>query len=299
MNFDKACKILELDASNFSHSDFKKTYYRLALKYHPDKNPNDYSSTEKFREVNEAYKFLCEEQNINDYNIKEEPINLNFISLFNKFINVMTNTNIDVKTLITTFKSLNDGYQTISIKVFEELDKKTAINILDYVEQFSEVLGINEDIINSMKIIVKEKIKNDTLIILNPTLNNLLNEEVYELNYEGHTYFIPLWHDEITYDLSGQSIIVKCIPELPKHISIDENNNIHVNINISLENILERISIPIYLGEKEMHIFIKELKIKKTQLYIFNNCGIPIININNLFDNTKKSNIIIHIELIK
>jgi len=38
--------------------EIKKAYRKLALKYHPDRNPNDKSSEEKFKELGEAYEVL-------------------------------------------------------------------------------------------------------------------------------------------------------------------------------------------------------------------------------------------------
>ena len=36
----------------------KKAYRRLAMKYHPDRNPDDEEAAEKFREATAAYEFL-------------------------------------------------------------------------------------------------------------------------------------------------------------------------------------------------------------------------------------------------
>ena len=43
---------------NAGEDDIRKAYRKLAMQYHPDRNPNDKQAEERFKEINEAYQVL-------------------------------------------------------------------------------------------------------------------------------------------------------------------------------------------------------------------------------------------------
>ncbi len=47
--------------------EIKSKYRKLAMKYHPDRNPNDKAAEEKFKEISEAYETLGDEKKRRDY----------------------------------------------------------------------------------------------------------------------------------------------------------------------------------------------------------------------------------------
>src|SRR5690625_3629877 len=52
-------QILGVD-KNVSDADLKKTYRKLARKYHPDSNPGDTAAESRFKEISEAYSVLSD-----------------------------------------------------------------------------------------------------------------------------------------------------------------------------------------------------------------------------------------------
>jgi molecular chaperone DnaJ len=47
-------------SQNASNSELKKAFKKLAMKYHPDRNPDDPAANEKFKEAAEAYEVLSD-----------------------------------------------------------------------------------------------------------------------------------------------------------------------------------------------------------------------------------------------
>ena len=59
MTIHEAYAILELNDGD-SLEEIKKSYRRLALKYHPDRNRESKDAEEKFKQINDAYEYLLE-----------------------------------------------------------------------------------------------------------------------------------------------------------------------------------------------------------------------------------------------
>jgi curved DNA-binding protein len=65
-DFKDYYSVLGVD-KNASDSDIKKAYRKLALKYHPDRNPDDKEAENRFKEVNEAYEVLSDPEKRKKY----------------------------------------------------------------------------------------------------------------------------------------------------------------------------------------------------------------------------------------
>ena len=105
-------EILEVD-SDATETEIKRSYRKLALKWHPDKNPNDVElSTQKFNEISEAFEVLSDTQKRKQYdlfgniNSKQGP-RQNPQDIFNNFFNDINQDTFFENILNSKMNSLN------------------------------------------------------------------------------------------------------------------------------------------------------------------------------------------------
>jgi len=293
MDFREACTILDIETP-FSLSDLKRSYYKAALIYHPDRNKGDKLSIDQFQKIGEAYTLLGKYLEIE---AKDFETSKDYDSIINRFVqNVM---GFDMSEQADILKNVLAGCRKITLETFKGLDKHSAVKIFKYIERYSSLLGIDGDILSSMGDIIREKMKNDTFITLNPAISNVLNQEVYVLQHDGNVFYVPLWHDEVCYDVSGSSLIVKCIPDIPRHMSIDHNSDVHIHVSTSMNAIHKKNNIDVELGQEVFEIPVCDLKIRKHQIYTFKKQGIPRIDTDDAFNAKQKGNIVVHLELVE
>ena len=296
MDSARAYEILKITPP-FDMKQLKKHYYKAALRYHPDKN-NSNDSNDQFQNVQNAYLFLCATIGDNNHNLCDNSyatIIHNFFKTCQTQQNDMKQDNENVTSILFTL--LVNGCRSISLKAFEGINKQTAIEIYGFIATYADLFGFDDTVIETIRELIKAKFHNDEIIILNPTLENLLNAEVYKLEHYDELLYVPLWHHEVTYELAASSLIVRSIPKIEDHISIDENNAIHISVSTSISRLLETGSFEVALGFRKFRIHGRDIKIVSKQVYKLCKQGIPIINTSDIYNEKMRSDIILHITL--
>jgi hypothetical protein len=325
MDLIQAMEIMEIETDEIvklTLSTLKKKYHKLALLNHPDKNGNSVEAKEKFQNIGVAYEVLKRELVLlnpldEDKTQPQQPsTGFGYSSMLNMFLESILQGKYN-EFILSTIKDIVLGVREISVKMFDKLDRETSLAIYDFILKYKNILHVSDSIIELLREIILEKFKDIQIYILNPSIDDLFENNIYKLEINKTLYFVPLWHGELYFDAQTENkkegeernggvlshneydIIVKCIPDLPPHMNIDENNNLYVNINIPFQgSLLKEKIIPIYLGKKRFDIEIDRLLIKEKQTYVFKKMGISVINENDIYNVERKGDIYVKITFV-
>jgi curved DNA-binding protein CbpA len=331
MDLNKAATILEIDLNaikitSLTQDYIKKQFHKLALINHPDKNGNSLESTNKFQQINEAYEYLAKE--LNDLNFAQDS------SAFAQDSSAFVSSNDDESTsryiyLLSLFiGSIIDGQYKEAIKnvikeivtyglkhceknvylerIFLELDKDSALEVFNFICKYKHILHINSDTLEFVSSLIKQKYENDRVFILNPSITDLIENNIFKLYVDDQLYLVPLWHNELYFDSPTSDIIVLCNPELPANMSLDEDNNLHVQIDIEGNKLLDLIKkesscfafVSLLIGSRDFSIPLNKLHMKKEQIYKFVKQGISQVLENDIYNVSCKADIIVKIRII-
>ena len=159
------------------------------------------------------------------------------------------------------------------------------------------------ELLEEIREIVLKKYNHVVVYKLNPSITDLMNNNLYKLFVEDELFLVPLWYNELYFDASGCEIMVICEPQLNENIVIDDDNNIHFETKVEFENlqklIYENKDIIVDIGNKSFFIPVSELFMKREQYYRIKGQGLTKTNNDiDIYNVSDKADIIVQIKII-
>ena len=278
---------------NIKIGEIKQQYKIYALKYHPDKNKSP-NSTEKFQEIHTAYEYLCNNVDSDD---DSDTSDKSYSNILFKFLESIIPIDKDSQIMYLIIEKISKVCENKSVDFLEKLDKEVLIKILNLIKMNKEILHINNNYIELIESVINKKSQNDEVIILNPTLEDLFDNNLYKLTVDNQTYIVPLWHHELIYENNNRDIYVKCNPILPDNIEIDDINDIHVYKQYSIKELWGKDTFEVDIHIKKIQLEVDKLKLMRHQTIILLKSGISRVNLKNIYDVSMVSTIYIHVTL--
>jgi len=234
--------ILELpENKNISKDEIKKSYKRLILKYHPDKNHN-IDTTEKFKEIHTAYEIL-----IND-DKKKEYDNL---SHYDKIKYYET-----LKDLINKKYPIINDYLTYFIKNFyndNENNLKLDLENFNFASIYNNILINIPNVLKNLPEKETNKLKNYVINVdingqIKATIKDVYNNKFQKLLINRETkepinIFVPLIFEEYILHNEGEIGLNNIIGDI--NIKINVNNSYNNFIKIDYDLYVE-LELPLY-----------------------------------------------------
>lgn len=205
-------------------------------------------------------------------------------------------------------------YASISItNALDSLDPSVLFQLYETLERYNSAVSMDARIFEEITRIIREKMHNNNIVILTPSLKDVIQNNISVVNVEGQTFYVPLWHSELHYRVGEKQIIVRCMPALPEHMSIDANNELHVDVRADIKELLNNgirnsnsnsirhtvLRIPLFDSEC-LELDVRELHITPRQTIVLRNNkhGISLICSNDIYDVNTKAPICVHVHLV-
>jgi len=131
-------KILNIE-KNATQEEIKKSYRKLAKKYHPDMNKDNPNASEIFKEINEANAVLCDETKRADYDKRmfgEETTESSSIKEKN---NTRPKTKVNIEDFMKTNSSFEDFFGFDPNKHSKEFNKNGKVKPMKTKDAFEEI----------------------------------------------------------------------------------------------------------------------------------------------------------------
>ncbi len=276
----------DLNLSNAaSIEDIKKSYRKLALKYHPDKNQDDPNTKDKFQIVYEAYKILS------DKNVKErydrqsiygknyQPYNFKYKG-FNNKTGYEEQLNVNVNVSLTINEIYSNSSKIIKYKRYKQCEHCNATGF-EPNDNWSECLFCDgKKIVNGKPCkyckgtgrLYRNKctkcdgnkvvLKTETL-----TINNIFMLNSHRtVRYKHFGHFSRYFENKI-----GELVVVINVKDNKRYKRIDDD--LHIEQEIHFADLITGTELKITLPDKNEHLLKIKANTKANKVFKVKNKG--------------------------
>jgi hypothetical protein len=280
----------------------------LALQYHPDRPGTDKAEqTNRFQEINEAYGIVMAHidaggcgMDPTEHNTEPPSVSsTSYAKVLGRFVSFVVGKWSSVEDTVDRLfgRMSNGGHGDVFIRTFDMKHITLLLAVIrDNEAMVATTLDIDVSLVRRLDELIRRRMErvnekseenteptpsphhHNVDVSVDVSVDDCLEARVIEVKYGSTTLYVPSWQYIVSFEVGDdETVSFESKISLDRTMDVDEENNLIVGVSVGLKELMDMEYIGVPVGGTMFQVPVNELKVMRTQRYVFEGRGIPRI----------------------
>jgi hypothetical protein len=102
----------------------------------------------------------------------------------------------------------------------------------------------------------------------------------------------------VSFEVGDETVVFESKISLESNVDVDEENNLIVRVSVDMKELLDMECMRILVGSTEFQVPVNELKVMRTQRYVFEGRGIPRICEHDIYRCHERADVVVAVSFV-
>jgi hypothetical protein len=298
----------------------------MALQYHPDRPGTDKAEqTRRFQEINEAYGIVMAHidaggcgMDPNEHNTEPPSTpSTSYARVLGQFVTFVVGKWSSVEDTVDRLfgRMSNGGRGDVFVRTFDAKHITLLLAVIrDNEAMVATTLDIDVSLVRRLDRLIRRRLERTNERrsegnaeqnppsphhIVDVSVDDCMEARVVEVKYDSTTMYVPSWQYIVSFEVGDdETVSFESKISLESNMDVDEENNLIVSVSVGLKELLDMSYIGVPVGSTEFQVPVNELKVMRTQRYIFKGKGIPRISERDIYRCQDRADVVVVVSIV-
>jgi hypothetical protein len=130
------------------------------------------------------------------------------------------------------------------------------------------------------------------------SVDDCMDANVIEVVCGTTTLYVPSWHYMVSFAVDDATVSFELKMALEDDVDVDEDNNLVVRVWVGIDQLMCTDKIDVPVGGRVFQVPVKELRVMRTQTYVFEGAGIPRISERDIYRCHDRADVMVVVSIV-